>query len=222
MGSSTRASTPRPCALRRVPRSSRGATTTRSAWAASPRSPRRRPGYSSVRPKNMAPLAETLKLNGYSTAQFGKCHEVPVWETSPMGPFDALADRQRLRALLWLHRRRDEPVRPRGVPRHGAGRAGDDPRRGLPLHRGHDRSHDRVDPAAEGAHARQAVLRVLRAGRDACPAPRAARVVRQVQGHVRRRLGRAARADVRAPEGDRRDPRQRRADCPAGGDPCLG
>jgi arylsulfatase len=46
------------------------------------------PGYSSVRPKNKAPLAETLKLNGYSTAQFGKCHEVPVWETSPMGPFD--------------------------------------------------------------------------------------------------------------------------------------
>jgi arylsulfatase A-like enzyme len=46
------------------------------------------PGYSSVRPKAAAPLAETLKLNGYSTAQFGKCHEVPVWETSPMGPFD--------------------------------------------------------------------------------------------------------------------------------------
>jgi arylsulfatase len=45
------------------------------------------PGYSSVRPKNKAPLAEILKLNGYSTAQFGKCHEVPVWETSPMGPF---------------------------------------------------------------------------------------------------------------------------------------
>ena len=47
------------------------------------------PGYSSVRPKNKAPLAEILKLNGYSTAQFGKCHEVPVWQTSPMGPFDA-------------------------------------------------------------------------------------------------------------------------------------
>jgi arylsulfatase len=47
------------------------------------------PGYSSVRPNTAAPLAETLKLNGYSTAQFGKCHEVPVWETSPMGPFDA-------------------------------------------------------------------------------------------------------------------------------------
>src|SRR6476620_4626098 len=47
------------------------------------------PGYSSVRPNTCAPLAETLKLNGYSTAQFGKCHEVPVWQTSPLGPFDA-------------------------------------------------------------------------------------------------------------------------------------
>ena len=47
------------------------------------------PGYSSIRPNTCAPLAETLRLNGYSTAQFGKCHEVPVWETSPMGPFDA-------------------------------------------------------------------------------------------------------------------------------------
>ncbi len=47
------------------------------------------PGYCSVRPNSMAPLAETLKLNGYSTAQFGKCHEVPVWQASPAGPFDA-------------------------------------------------------------------------------------------------------------------------------------
>jgi arylsulfatase A-like enzyme len=46
------------------------------------------PGQNSIRPNTCAPLAETLKLNGYSTAQFGKCHEVPVWETSPVGPFD--------------------------------------------------------------------------------------------------------------------------------------
>ena len=46
------------------------------------------PGYTSVLPKSKAPLAMTLKLNGYSTAQFGKCHEVPVWQTSPLGPFD--------------------------------------------------------------------------------------------------------------------------------------
>ncbi len=47
------------------------------------------PGNSSVRPNTKAPLAMTLKLNGYSTAQFGKCHEVPVWQASPLGPFDA-------------------------------------------------------------------------------------------------------------------------------------
>jgi arylsulfatase A-like enzyme len=47
------------------------------------------PGYCSVLPNSMSPLARTLKLNGYATAQFGKCHEVPVWETSPAGPFDA-------------------------------------------------------------------------------------------------------------------------------------
>jgi len=46
------------------------------------------PGVNSVRPNTCAPLAETLRLNGYSTAQVGKCHEVPVWETSPAGPFD--------------------------------------------------------------------------------------------------------------------------------------
>ncbi len=47
------------------------------------------PGYNSILPNTVSPIARTLKLNGYSTAQFGKCHEVPVWETSPVGPFDA-------------------------------------------------------------------------------------------------------------------------------------
>src|SRR6201993_37926 len=45
------------------------------------------PGNNSIRPKSKAPLPETLRLNGYSTAQFGKCHEVPAWEISPVGPF---------------------------------------------------------------------------------------------------------------------------------------
>jgi arylsulfatase len=45
------------------------------------------PGYNSLRPNTCAPLAEILKLNGYSTAQFGKCHEVPVFEATPIGPY---------------------------------------------------------------------------------------------------------------------------------------
>ena len=44
------------------------------------------PGYNSILPNTCSPLARTLKLNGYATAQFGKCHEVPVWQTSPAGP----------------------------------------------------------------------------------------------------------------------------------------
>lgn len=47
------------------------------------------PGSSGLRPNSKATLPETLRLNGYSTAQFGKCHEVPPWQTSPVGPFDA-------------------------------------------------------------------------------------------------------------------------------------
>lgn len=46
------------------------------------------PGYTSQRPNSAATIAEALRLNGYSTSQFGKCHEVPTWEWSPMGPFD--------------------------------------------------------------------------------------------------------------------------------------
>src|ERR1700712_408686 len=46
------------------------------------------PGYNSMRPNTCAPLPEILRLNGYATAHIGKCHEVPAWESSPVGPFD--------------------------------------------------------------------------------------------------------------------------------------
>lgn len=46
------------------------------------------PGYTAVRPQTITPVAEVLRLNGYNTAQFGKCHEVPPWEISNNGPQD--------------------------------------------------------------------------------------------------------------------------------------
>ena len=46
------------------------------------------PGYTAVRPQTITPLAEVLRQNGYNTAQFGKCHEVPPWEISNNGPQD--------------------------------------------------------------------------------------------------------------------------------------
>ena len=166
--SSTTASTRPRSARRRARRCSRAATTTRSAWAASRRSPPRRRATTRSGPNTCAPLAETLKLNGYSTAQFGKCHEVPVWETSPMGPFDAwptaVGGFEHFYGFIGGETNQYAPAH---LPRHGAGRARQDAGGGLPLHRGHDRPGDRLDPPAEGADARQAVLRLLRAGRDA-------------------------------------------------------
>jgi arylsulfatase len=45
-------------------------------------------------PNSVAPLAEILRLNGYSTGAFGKWHETAVWETSVSGPFDRWPTRQ--------------------------------------------------------------------------------------------------------------------------------
>lgn len=46
------------------------------------------PGNTGQVPGSVAPLAEMLRLNGYSTAAVGKWHETAVWETSASGPFD--------------------------------------------------------------------------------------------------------------------------------------
>jgi len=46
------------------------------------------PGNTGVRPASVTPLAEILRLNGYSTAAFGKYHETPPWEVSVSGPYD--------------------------------------------------------------------------------------------------------------------------------------
>lgn len=46
------------------------------------------PGNTGAIPNRVAPLAEMLRLNGFSTAAFGKWHETAAWETSVSGPFD--------------------------------------------------------------------------------------------------------------------------------------
>jgi arylsulfatase len=46
------------------------------------------PGNTGQRPNSVAPLAEMLRLNGYSTGFFGKNHETAAWEVSPSGPTD--------------------------------------------------------------------------------------------------------------------------------------
>ena len=46
------------------------------------------PGNTGIRPNSVTPLAQILRMNGYSTAAFGKYHETPPWEVSVSGPFD--------------------------------------------------------------------------------------------------------------------------------------
>ena len=46
------------------------------------------PGQTGQRPNSVTPVAEMLRLNGYSTAAFGKSHETAAWEVSPSGPTD--------------------------------------------------------------------------------------------------------------------------------------
>ena len=52
------------------------------------------PGNTGQVPNSVAPLAEMLRLNGYSTGAFGKWHETAAWETSVSGPFDRWPTRQ--------------------------------------------------------------------------------------------------------------------------------
>jgi arylsulfatase len=52
------------------------------------------PGATGQIPNSTAPVAETLRLNGYSTAAFGKWHETASWEASVSGPFDRWPTRQ--------------------------------------------------------------------------------------------------------------------------------
>jgi arylsulfatase A-like enzyme len=46
------------------------------------------PGYNGFRPRSAATIAQILQGNGYSTAAFGKWHQTPPREISPVGPFD--------------------------------------------------------------------------------------------------------------------------------------
>jgi arylsulfatase len=46
------------------------------------------PGNTGIRPLSITPLANILRMNGYSTAAFGKYHETPPWEVSTSGPYD--------------------------------------------------------------------------------------------------------------------------------------
>ena len=108
----------------------------------------------------------TLKLNGYSTAQFGKCHEIPVWETSPMGPFDQWPTGdggfEYFYGFLGGETNQWYPAIYEGTSPIDSRRQS----KRVITSRRHDGPGDQMGAPTESAHARQAVLYVFRSRRN--------------------------------------------------------
>ena len=159
------------------------------------------PGYDSVIPQSTATVAQVLRMNGYSTALFGKAHFTPTWETGPAGPFDRWPTGlgfERFYGFLGGDTSQYEP-------------ALYDQTTPVEPYLGRDDYHlteDLADKAidwirlAEDVGARQAVLPVLRARRDTQSPPGVAGVVGPVRRSIRRRLGCIAGTDICPPDRD--------------------
>ena len=145
------------------------------------------PGNNSVRPRTRRRSPRRCGSTATSTAQFGKCHEVPAWQVTPMGPFDQWPTGSGFEHFYGFVGARPTSTT-RASTRAPPRRAAPHPEDGY-AHRGPRRPGDHLGAAAEGADAGQAVLRLLRARRDARPAPRAAGVVGPLPGPLRRGAG---------------------------------
>ena len=140
------------------------------------------PGNTGQVPNSVAPLAEMLRLNGYSTGAFGKWHETAAWETSVSGPFDRWPTHQGFDKFYgFIGGETDQwfPLIYDGVTTCHSTRDG-----GLPFHGGYDRSGDRLGESSAVNDAGQTFLHVLCDWRSSCTTPRAQAMGRQVQGQV--------------------------------------
>ncbi len=126
------------------------------------------PGYNRAGPTPSRPLAEILRLNGYAP-RVRQVARDPVWEVSPSGPTDRWPTAVRLRQVLRVHRRRDEPVAPGHLRRHDAASSADRTPRGY--HFMTDMTDQAIEwiKRPEGADAGQAVLHLLRTGATHAP-----------------------------------------------------
>ena len=148
------------------------------------------PGQTGVRPNSVAPLAEMLRLNGYSTAAFGKYHEAAAWEVSPSGPTDRWPTRSGFDKFYGFIGGETNQWAP--LIYDGMIQVEHAERSQIPLHHRHDQPGDQLDALSEVADAEQTLLHLLRPGRNPRPAPGAERVDREVQRQVRPGLGQVA------------------------------
>ena len=141
------------------------------------------PGNTGIRPNSVAPLAEILRLNGYSTAAFGKYHETPPWEASVSGPFDRWPTRSGFDKFYGFIGGETNQWSPAVYDERG-------PESSCPSDPKYHFTTDMTDQAIRwvrfrtGTDAGQALLHVLCHRRDPCSASCAAGMDRQVQGKV--------------------------------------
>ncbi len=110
------------------------------------------PGNTGIRPNSVAPLAQILRLNGYSTAAFGKYHETPPWEASVSGPYDRWptgSGFDKFYGFIGGETNQWAPAVYDGVTRVELAA-----RPELPLHHRHDQPGDRLGALPAGADAR--------------------------------------------------------------------
>ena len=180
------------------------------------------PGNSSLRPNTKAPMADILRMNGYSTAQLGKCHEVPVWQTSPMGPFDMWPTGSGFEYFYGFIGGEDNqwspalyegttPVEPPKSPEEG-----------------YHLTEDLADKAIAWVNQQKALmpdkpfLMYFAPGATHAPHHVPKEWIEKYRGKFDDGLGRPARAHLRPPEGARGDPAGVRAHAAPRGDPLVG
>ena len=164
------------------------------------------PNASGTIPPENGMLPEILGELGWNTYMTGQVASVPDRRDAPGLDAAQLADGARVRALLRLPRRRDQPVASGPDLRQPSGRPAGPAGGRLPPDGGPDRQGARVHPGRQGGRAGQAVLPLLRAWSVPRAAPRPEGVDREVQGPLRHGLRGDARADARAPEEARHRP----------------
>ena len=178
-----------------------GRNHTTTGWRASPRprpvSQRQRTHPAGVRDRRRgAGRAGLLHCDRRQVAPVRRGRDEPRVDQA------GLAAGTRLRPLLRLPRRRDQPVVPRPGSRQPPGGPAEPPRAGIPPQRRPDRPCDRVHRRRQDDRARPAGIPVLRAGCCARPAPGAPRVGRSIPWPVRHGLRGDARGDPGPAEED--------------------
>ncbi len=128
----TRTSTPPRCARRPGPACSPAATPPATTWPASPRRPPDSPGSQGRIPFENGFISEVLGEQGWNTYAVGKWHLTPGDEVDMSSWRAPLAARPRLRTLLRVPRRRNQPVVPGPRLRQPHHRATGDARGRLP------------------------------------------------------------------------------------------